>query len=54
MRKFGILLGAVMLIFTGFLMVGLTPQAHASVETTDTVGYCFVIGYGGSRRKYCI
>ena len=54
MRKFGILLGAAMLIFTGFLMAETVgerlpwePTSNAgallNVSTTDTVngGFCF-------------
>jgi len=47
MRKFGILLGAAMLVFTGFLM---TDVARANVKTIDTVGWC--TNYGGSWRCY--
>ena len=55
-QKFGILLGAAILGFTGGIMVSL-PTAYAETETVamDMVsGYCFVVSYGGTRRKYCI
>ena len=42
MRKFGILLGAVMLMFTGYLMAGIPDQ--------DIIDFCF--NYGGSWRCY--
>ena len=47
MREFGILLGAAMLIFTGFLMADVV---RAGVKTTDIVQWC--ISYGGSWRCY--
>jgi hypothetical protein len=53
MRIFGISL-AIALFTTGAVVYAERARAGVDTAEMDTAGYCFIISYGGSRRKYCI